>query len=380
MKLLYSLSLAGTILFASCHNSLPAISLTETTIYTIDTVRMAAAGGDEKAARQKLEEAAALYKKDSTGGIRLYKSAILLKPTAKAYFDLAGALLATRQYNEGIQALSIAEKLGYTPLANVMFRYAYAYAHRPAYQDDHTSNDAHAIHYMELAIQMGYAHPNQFLQQSLFPNEMRLGEFQAVFVNALSGGAVKDPGKSLWDAYTGQFPEVQLPLTIDRSWISNHPYNENVNYIDFQYEKFIPDMRSAHFSREGGEVYYYVATIQKSPAYVALLYCEQYESDGGADTASIPLYTLATYDHQGKIVDRMPVAGQAGAAYPFMVFSIQPSLQFRVQEYTHVFKNNPDSAGYDNNPIIREDPQTPKDFHIAANGKLEQLNAPMALR
>jgi thioredoxin-like negative regulator of GroEL len=83
-------------------------------MYVVDTVRMAAGGGDEKAAQRKLQEATALFKKgsDTAGSIRLFKSAISLKPMAKAYFDLAGALLATRQYSEGLEALDVAPAAG----------------------------------------------------------------------------------------------------------------------------------------------------------------------------------------------------------------------------------------------------------------------------
>jgi len=222
-------------------------------MYVADTVRMAAAGGDEKAAQRKLQEATALYKKgsDTAGSIRLFKTAILLKPTAKAYFDLAGALLATRQYSEGLKALEVAEALGYTPLANVMFRDAYAWANMPDEKDATTNADA-AVQYMELAIQMGYAHPRQFLSRAMFPNISNSHSFDAVFTSALSGGTTSDPKISLWDGYEGQFPELQLPLVINRTWIQNH---KRETIIDLQYERFVPELREARFSREGGNTY-----------------------------------------------------------------------------------------------------------------------------
>ena len=140
-------------------------------MYSLDTVRMAMSGGDEQAAGKKLQEAVEAYKKgkDTLKSIGLFKEAILLKPTPKAYYELAGALLTTRQYPEAIQALGMAEKLGYTPLANVMFRYAYASAN----MDSMDNGKEEAVRYMELAMQMGYAHPEKFLQKSLFPGHKR---------------------------------------------------------------------------------------------------------------------------------------------------------------------------------------------------------------
>lgn len=375
----FSAFFLATVVLSSCHSvSGPSTGpLTDRNLYSIDTVRMAVPNGDEKAARKSLQEALDSYKKggDTARTIALLKRSIFAKPTAKAYFDLSGALLATRGYGEAIKALAIAEKLGYSPLANVMFRYAYAYANLP--EDlDALPNSAHVTRYMELAIQMGYAHPRQFLQKELFPNAARNSDFEAVFTSALSGGAVTDPSRSLWNAFEGQFPEISLPLVIDRSWLGSH---KREAYIDIQYEKFIPEMRGAKFSREGGDTYYYVARIHKEPGYEALLYCDASEM-GDDSSDEEPLFTLVTYDSQGKIIDRMAVAGRKNLSSPFLVFSMQPSLEFRVQEFKRIYKSDPESAGYDSSNIKGEEPQAPVQFRIAANGKLERMDAPLALR
>jgi hypothetical protein len=377
MKPLSTLVLLSVIIGSCRNSSAPAyVSVTATSIYFIDSVRMAAAGGDEKAARKLLQQAVDLYKKgsDTARSIELFKSSIFLQPTATAYFELAGALLSTRQYDEGLQALSMAEGLGYSPMANVMFRYAYAYANKP---DDTGSlpNSGYVVRYMELAIQMGYAHPLQFLSD-LFPNAMRKTDYDAVFTNALSGSSVRDPAKPLWDAYEGQFPEIGLPLVIDLPWIQNHKLEAP---IDFQYEKFIPDMRDARFSREGGATYYYSALLHKDQAFVALLYGEIDEMVNG-DESQVPLYTLVTYDRQGRRIDHMAVAGRKLLSDPLLVFSIQPDLKFRVQGFKDVYQNNPDSVGYDNNQVIRQNPESPEDFQIAANGKFQRADAPLARR
>jgi hypothetical protein len=378
MKLLSFLIFSGVLFLASCHDRPSAISLTKSSMYSIDTVRLAGTGGDEQAAGRKLQEALALYRKkgsDTAAGIELFKSSILLQPTAKAYFELAGALLSTRQYDEGLEALSMAEALGYSPMANVMFRYAYAYANKP---DDKGSlpNSGYVVRYMELAIQMGYAHPRQFLQRDLFPDAARKTDYDVVFTNALSGGSARDPAKPLWDAYEAQFPEIGLPLVIDLPWMQKHKLDAA---IDFQYEKFIPDMRDAKFDREGGTTYYYLARIHQDQAFVALLYGEVDDMVEG-DESQLPLCTLVTYDRQGKLIDQMAVAGRKVLSGPYLVFSIQPDLKFRVQGFKDVYKDDPDTAGYENNPVIRQDPESAEYYQIAANGKFQPTDAPLARR
>ena len=82
-------------ILSSCHGpsgSSPAM-LNPRNLYSPDTVRMAMSGGDEQAAGKKLQEAVNAYKKgkDTLKSVGLFKEAILLKPTPKGYYELAGA-------------------------------------------------------------------------------------------------------------------------------------------------------------------------------------------------------------------------------------------------------------------------------------------------
>jgi hypothetical protein len=299
----------------------------------------------------------------------------LLHPGAKAYYELAGALISARRFDEGLKALSMAEGLGYSPMANVMFRYAYAYANKPE-DTGSLPNSGYVVRYMTLAIQMGYAHPGQFLQKNLFPGAARKSDYDVVFANVLSGGSMRDPSKSLWDSYEGQFPGIALPLVIDMPWMQ---HNKPEDAIDFQYEKFIPDMRDAKFARESSTTYYYIAELHKEKAFVAVLYGEVEETAEG-DGAGMPLYTLVTYDRQGRLIDRMPVAGRRILSEPFLIFGMQTDLKFHIQGFRDIYKDNPDSVGYENNPIIRKDAASPEHYRIGVTGKFEPADAPLARR
>ena len=378
MNALTKLAFAGTFLLASCHPSPSGTSLSISSIYSIDTVRLAAETGSEDAADSKLKDALDSYRKkgaDTSRSIQLFKASILLHPTAKAYFELAGALLSSQQYDEGLKALSVAEGLGYSPMANVMFRYAYAYAHLSA-DNGSIPNSGYVVRYMELAIQMGYAHPRQFLQRDLFPDAARKTDFDVVFTNAMSGSAVRDPARPLWDAFSDQFPEMPVPIVIDLQWMH---VNKLDHPIDFQFEKFIPDMREAKFSREGGTTYYYLARLHQDQSFVAFLYGEVDDEVEG-DESQLPLCTLATYNRQGKLIDRMAVAGRKSLSDPFKVFNIRSDLKFSVQGFRDIYREDPDSAGYKDNEIIRKEPGAAETYQIAANGKFEPAAAPLARR
>lgn len=387
MKPLFLLLLAVTVLYA-CHG--PAghgyIPLTLSSIYSPDSVRLAMDGGDEKAAEKKLGMAIGQYRKnnDTLGSVQTFKQAILLKPTAKGYFELSGALLATRQYPEAILALRIAEKLGYTPLANVMFRYSYAFACLMNYNYrlnsgyDHVDDSAYR--YMELAIQMGYAHPQEYLKKEYFPYLSSDVNFMRTFSDVLSGTTGRSPEKSLFESYAAQFPEVSLPLVVNMEWIKGHQLEDQ---ISFEFEKFIPDMRNANFDRDGGEVYYYIALVRKDPVYTAVLYAQQYDGDQveeGAAKTLTPVFQLVTYDPRGRIIDKMQVAGRNDLDAPFKAFSIREDLHFQVQDFTDDYKEDPEKAARDSSQYLGLKAQTPENYLIDAMGKFVKTDAPLAVR
>ncbi len=379
MKPLYLILLTTFVLFAC--NSRPGSDFTPLTLsamYNPDSVRLALAGGDAGAADKKLAGAIDQLKKlkDTAGSIPLFKEAILLKPTAKAYFELSGALLGTDDKQEAIQALHIAEKLGYSPLANVMFRYSYAYSHMSSEPAD--SNAMSALHYMELALQMEYARPQEFLRRETFVNLNQIYAFTTAFNDAVGGMAGRDPQKSLWDSYAGQYPDMPLPLSISLPWIKSHPLEDA---ISFEFQKFIPEMREGKFDRGGGMMYYYVALIRKSPAFTAVVYGQQYEDDeedeaADADstkqvvdeqTTVATVFSLVTYDREGKIIDRLRVAGREAEETSIKAFAIQPSLHFQVQYI-------PDKS--DSTAVAI----APDYYQIDANGKFVKADAPLAAR
>jgi hypothetical protein len=364
---------------ASCHSaSKPAFSLTETSMYSLDTVRMVAGSGDEKAAGKKIQEAVGLFKKgsDTAGSVALFKSAVWLDPTAKSYFDLGGILIAAHRNDEAINALYIAEKLNYTPLANVMARYALAYSNRDTAHNENGEKvpSERALHYMELAIEMGYAHPRDFLQQTMFPNLSGSPLFDATYVAAVGGGPGINSDKGLWESFSGQFSDLPLPLVIDRKWIQAHGHGAD---ISTQYEKYIPEMRNVRFAREESYNYYYVGLVHRDAHYIALIYCSTMD---GAEGESSLVYNLVSYDHHGKIIDMLPVAGREDVAKNFMTFSIQPNLRFQVQEFAVIYKEKPEDAGYGADNISGETPFDPKQYHIATSGKFELTGAPLAAR
>lgn len=363
----------------ACHSTTTTVArLTPTSIYNIDSVRIAATAGDEKAARKEFLAAMDAYKnkKDLAGSIGLFKKAVLLKPTAQAYYELGGALMEQSRFEEAISALHIAEKMQYKPLANVLFRLSAAYARTQNQKDYNYQIDSLSVHYMEVALQMGYSHPEEFQTNTWFADMLEGYEYKRRYKQALAAGiSIKDPGQTLWQEFRDQFIPVSLPLTINDAWINSHPLDKTIN---FDYEKFVPEMRTAKFSRDVDKEYYYYAVLKTDTAYTALLYAGINEVMPGEHKPVF--FFLVSFDHNGKIIDKLAVAGQQNLSDPVKVFTMQPNFEFEVRDFKNVYKNDPDSVGYDSNTIIGTDPAGVANYRIAASGKFEKTNAPLALR
>jgi hypothetical protein len=383
MKRISPLFLLSVVLFAcNTHPAAVHYQLTEKSFYTIDSVKAAMTGGDERKAQQKFLQAIDIYKNgsDPARSVDIFKSAIYLQPSGKAYFELGSALLDDSRYEEALQALHIAEHLGYSPLANVMFKLseAHAYLLKPG-SDSAYQQDSLARYYMEVALQMGYVHPEEFAKGNAF-NDVRgfYGLFNTTYNEALAGGlGHSKPDQILWETFKNQFRPIELPLTINTEWILAHQPEESIGY---DYEKFIPEMRNAKFSREVEKEYYYCALVKKDTAYTALMYAGKNTFLKDANGNNLVFYLLTTYDRTGKIIDKMPVAGQSAFTDPFKVLTIQPNYTFEIRDYKNIYKDDPEKVGYDSNPVVRSEPQGSTAYRIAANGKFEKTGAPLAMR
>lgn len=352
-------------------------SLATDNIYNIDAIHTAMGTGDAAAGQKLFARALDNYvnKKDIPTSIDLFKSAIYKSPSAKAYFELGSALTDAGFYDEAVQSLHIAEQLGYTPLANLMYRLAQATSNQHLASED--LRDSLMLHYMEVAIQMGYPHSEDFMSRGVFQNLRRARNFQSTFDEAIAAGpGNSSPGRLFWETFRNDFKPLKLPLVINTAWIQSHQLTDQ---ISFDYEKFVTEMRNARFSREVESSYYYCGLVTQDTNYTTLLYATQYEDLADANHYTPTFFMLTSYDRNGKIIDKMRAAGQQDFTDTFKVFVLQPNLTFEIRDYKNIYKNDPETVGYDKNYVVRSEPLGTNHYRIGANGKFEKMDAPLAM-
>lgn len=350
------LLLISVCLLAACgRHERAVVPVTPFTIYDIDAVRAALGGPRDVRWDRKLGDAVGLSrsKRRYDEAADSIKSVIYHVATPKAYFELGTALLMGKRYEEAVQALGVAERLQYSPLANVL--YELSAAHARLVESGHDSRDSNlmsAVRYMQVALQMGFAAPEKFQQDPAFVDIRSRWDFKGAFDDAMDGR--RDAAASLWGDFIHGFSPVGLPLVIDSQWFHLHPARFD-NTIDFNYEKFITEMRTAQFSRGSEPGYFAIGRLPSDTSFVVLVYGgsddwgDEAESEDGviqdSSFQSTIYFYLTTFTNQGKIIDKIMVAGRNTTSGPEKRFSIGPSLEFTVSTDSATRQYRIDSTG-----------------------------------
>ena len=180
------------ILISACKNTGkdPTITgfakLTFESIYSVDSIRVSlntSSSLDSEEAIKQYVEAVNLFQQNQIDqSIQTFKSSICLYPSAQTYFNLGNALIAIKNFDEGLKAFHIAELMNYSPIAEIMFKIAgvYSVMRDGKLSSDGTIkyNDSLALHYMEIALQMGYNKPIDFLRNKVFDSLRLMNEWQ----------------------------------------------------------------------------------------------------------------------------------------------------------------------------------------------------------
>ena len=357
-----------------------AIHVNESTLYNTDSIKASLASVTNElqtAAKKKFLEAIDLYKnkKQVAQSIDAFKASIFIVPSEKTYFELGSALAENKNFDDALKALQVSEQMGYSPLANVLYKKAFIYASMPKSAlctDGYTKiNDSLAIHLMEVALQTGYSKPADFLHEPAFDSLRANNDwnFKNAYQNAMSGN--KDPEKLAWDNYKSEFKDLPLPLSINTVWIYQQNYE---NAIGYDYEKFVPEMRTNKFSREVENEYFYVGKIKEDSVFTALVYAgkNMWLTDGRGYS---PVYFyMVTYSPQGKIIDKMQVGGQKTFTDNFKDLSLKQNLTLEIKEFKNIYEKDPAKDGYENNKVTKSELQAISYYRINAKGKFEKGN------
>lgn len=296
-------------------------------------------------------------KKDAAASIAVFKKSLSMFPEAKTYYELGNALLDTRNFAESIEAYHMAEEMDFNPLANVLYNLACAYSL--------SENTDEALRYIQLAIENGYSNKKHMLGDADLEFARKSPKFIGVYESAMSGASSAEA--ALFDLFANGFPQSSFPVKMTAEQSQQVRFTASIAY---DFEPFITEMVNPNFSREVGDEFYYLALLKETEKYTAVIYAGQqvmYEQP--------PIYhILATYNKEGKLIDKLEIGGYHYYDDPMRGYSITESLKIEMNEYEVVFEKDVNEYGYENNPISANQLLTSRTFQIADNGLIKQTS------
>ena len=193
-------TLSVLVLFSACKNTVKEIStpgqakLTFASLYNVDSIRLvlnnASPSDSENANQTYLEGIDQLQNQNTAKSLEAFRLSLFTFPNGKTYYSLGNALILNGNYEDAIKAFHIAELMSYSPISDVMYKTAVVYSimRNNKYCSDGITkyNDSLALHYMEIALQMGYSKPKDFLVTPAF-DSLRINnewQFKTIFQNA----------------------------------------------------------------------------------------------------------------------------------------------------------------------------------------------------
>lgn len=274
--------------------------------------------------------------KNPEEGVKLFKQSILQQPQARAYFELGNALADLNNLKDAASAYQIAELLDYKPTSKVLYNLACVYSRAEVEES--------ARYYLISAIEFGYSNAkNIFEDKDLAYLRDNTSDFQGMVTVALSGAT--DPDKLQWNLFWHEFKPVSYPLVLDER------YSKKLgeDYISYEYERFVAEMRDSKFSRDVGVEFYHVGLAKATDSIKTIIYATK---DVMISENTPAEYYIVSFDHVGKLIDKLLIGGHEKLADPFRVATLRENGDIEIGLFNQVYKKDPEKEGYDDNELV----------------------------
>jgi tetratricopeptide (TPR) repeat protein len=346
------------------------IILTEADLF-VSTIIKSFLKGSEDASKKEANELflngldSYKNKKDLKEAQMLFTTSLIKYPTPVAYYELGNVFMDKKEYQKALDAYKMAESIGYEPFSKVLYNIACSYSQLDSLEL--------SGNYLEYAIQAGYTNIDNLNKDKDLAKLRENWRYSYHVKKGLAG--VSNADNLFWVHFKKQFNTVSLPYQLEN--LKKKIKFSGTDFISYDYEKYISEMRDEKFSRDVSKGYYYYAQLPERDKFVSLIYATKEEFLG--ENAPI-MFRLATFTHEGKLIDKMVIAGRLYGDDPLLMFSIDKNWNFTITSYETEYKKNPSEHGYENNPIVSKTEIEKNHYVLTENGKIENKSKVLASR
>ena len=283
------------------------------------------------------------------------RQSILKEPTAKAYFELGNVYMNKKDFDNALLSFGLAEQLNYEPFSKILYNKACLFSQK----DDIEL----AGKYLEYSIQAGYNNLDHINKDEDLTKLRDTYYFKEAVKKGLRG--MSDSENLFWLQFKKRFAKSNFPVQLKETL--EYEELETLGYISYEYEKYISEMRDEEFSREVSKSFFYYLQPYEADGYVALVYIVRDEYMG--DMAPLT-YRLATFTHDGKLIDKKEIAGRSSLSANIKEAKLKKNGVIEISEFEPTYEKNPDEVGYYDNPIIKRTLVEKKTMTIGKTGRI----------
>lgn len=289
----------------------------------------------------------------------LLLQSIAIFPTANAYFELGNVYSEKNDYEKALASYNMADALGYEPISKVLYNMACVYSRK--------KDIYFAKNYLEYALEAGYKNFDQIKNDVDLIN-LRSSNSYLEMIDSVTE-EVESPKEIEYVNFVENFALIySFPYIINEKVLDDYTEEQDISYT---FEPYVTEMRTIdRYSREVGKSFFYLAAINTENAnYNALVYkVWDYTSDVKLDYAY-----LVTYSPQGKLIDKMLIAGLKNSKENVLQSTFISNQSFIIDSYkSKIIKieNNPQQVTKDSkvDSIL---------YDITSDGKIVKRNTAM---
>lgn len=361
-----------SLLFFSCGDPIPAKSKTEVQVLPVEISEEDLFKGNKILAflnneEKFVQEANKLFmlglnsfknENDLDSANYYFRNSLLNEPSSKAYYELGNVLMSQKSYDEALLAFGMAEQLGFQPFSKILYNKACIYSLQ--------ENRELSGKYLEYALQAGYNNLDHIYVDSDLEVLRESGYFNEALKKGLRG--VSNSENLFWLQFRRLFPKMEYPFSLETT--QGEEGQESLKHISYEFEKYVSEMRDEEFSREVSKGFYQFAEAYETDDFVALIYVVQDEFMGPYGPS---VYRMATFTHEGKLIDKKEVGGRSNLDADIMESTVYENFTIEVELMHPVYEMDPDDKGYYENDIVELEFVSRFLYQIDKNGKIEMV-------
>lgn len=284
-----------------------------------------------------------------------FEHSLQQQPAPNAYYELGNVYKELKSYDKALASYKLAERMEYAPFSNILYQMAGTFALK--------GDIEMAAQHIEYALQAGFTDLNKINSDKDLDSLKKNSEY--LFQTAVKNGTrgMSNPETLFWLQFKKQFPLPSYPVTLK----GDLDPEKLSGFISYDFERFIPEMRNAKFSRDVGQSYYYAYNIGENENCTALLYAEVSHYVGDFMPKK---FIIATFDSKGKLLDKKRLDRFGLIDDELVDLQLGKPFEFNAKLYEMEYEKPLEEDGYWDNKIKNKKLLAVYHFKIDNKGKI----------